>query len=129
LKLARRLRAEGTSVPIVFLTARGGLGDRVEGLDLGGDAYLVKPFELAELLATLWAVVRRGAGVRSARVEFGGGAGLLDASHRQVWWQGQTVGLTAREYALLETLVLSSCTSGSIQESRPGQHLRCWPSC
>lgn len=106
-ELARTLRAEGAEVPIVFLTARGALHDRVDGLDLGGDAYLVKPFELPELLATLRAVVRRGEGVRSARVAFGGGTGLLDARHRQVWWQGQVVGFTAREYALLEVLVLS----------------------
>ncbi len=105
-ELARRLRAEGQDTPIVFLTARGALEDRVEGLDLGGDAYLVKPFELPELLATLRAVVRRGEGVRSARTGFGG-SGLLDAKRRQVWWQDQAVGLTAREYALLETLVLS----------------------
>ena len=105
-ELARRLRAEGEDTPIVFLTARGDLEDRVEGLDLGGDAYLVKPFELPELLATLRAVVRRGEGVRSARVAFGG-EGLLDARHRQVWWRGDAVGLTAREYALLETLALS----------------------
>nr|WP_281416492.1 response regulator transcription factor [Deinococcus aestuarii] len=106
-EVARVLRAEDAEVPIVFLTARGALHDRVDGLDLGGDAYLVKPFELPELLATLRAVVRRGQNVRSARVAFGGGAGLLDARHRQVWWQGEVVGFTARKYALLEVLVLS----------------------
>ncbi|WP_161883166.1 response regulator transcription factor [Deinococcus alpinitundrae] len=106
-ELARRLREAGGQTPIVFLSARSALEDRVEGLDLGGDAYLVKPFELPELFATIRAVVRRGEAVRSARMVFGDGAGLLDASQRQVWWQGQVVGLTAREYALLETLVLS----------------------
>lgn len=106
-ELTKRLRREGTFTPIIFLTARSALDDRVEGLDIGGDAYLVKPFELPELFATLRAVVRRGEVVRSARVEFGDGAGLLDARQRQVWWQGQVVGFTAREYALLETLVLS----------------------
>ena len=106
-ELTRRLRSEGAQTPIVFLTARSALEDRVEGLDIGGDAYLVKPFELPELFATLRAVVRRGEVARSARVEFGDGTGLLDARQRQVWWQGQVVGFTAREYALLETLVLS----------------------
>ncbi|AZI44515.1 DNA-binding response regulator (plasmid) [Deinococcus psychrotolerans] len=106
-ELARRLRADDNRVPIVFLTARSALEDRVEGLDIGGDAYLVKPFELPELLATLRAVVRRGEVARTAQMPFGEGAGLLDARQRQVWWQGELVGLTAREYALLETLVLS----------------------
>ncbi len=105
-ELARRLRADGLETPIVFLTARGSLEDRVEGLDIGGDAYLVKPFELPELFATLRAVVRRGETATSARTEFGSG-GLLDTRHRQVWWHGAAVGFTAREYALLETLVLS----------------------
>jgi DNA-binding response OmpR family regulator len=106
-ELARNLRSEGVSTPIVFLTARSALEDRVDGLDLGGDAYLTKPFELPELFATLRAVVRRGETARSAQVEFAGGAGLLDTRHRQVRWHGEVVGFTAREYALLETLVLS----------------------
>lgn len=105
-EVARQLRIGGEELPIIFLTARGGLDDRVEGLDLGGDAYLVKPFELPELLAVLRAVVRRGAAVRSARIVFAGGAGLLDIAVRRLLWQGQTVGLTGREYALLEVLVL-----------------------
>ncbi|WP_288434218.1 response regulator transcription factor [uncultured Deinococcus sp.] len=106
-EVARQLRATGAELPIVFLTARGALCDRVEGLDLGGDAYLVKPFELPELLAVLRAIVRRGAAVRSARIEFAGGQGLLDVASRHLLWQGQPVGLTGREYALLEALVLS----------------------
>lgn len=106
-EVARILRSEGNLVPIIFLTARDALHDRVDGLDLGGDAYLTKPFELPELLATLRAVVRRGESVRSAQITFADGAGLLDARHRQVWWRGEAVGLTAREYALLETLVLA----------------------
>jgi len=104
--LARKLRADGLETPIVFVTARGGLDDRVEGLDIGGDAYLVKPFELPELFATLRAVVRRGEAATSARMTFGSG-GLLDTRDRQVWWHGTAIGFTAREYALLETLVLS----------------------
>ena len=106
-ELARRLRAEGVGSPIVFLTARGDLDDRVHGLDLGGDAYLVKPFELPELLATLRAVVRRGESAASARATFADGRGQLDARTGQVWWEGEEVHLTAREYELLETLVLT----------------------
>ncbi|WP_424952771.1 response regulator transcription factor [Deinococcus sp.] len=105
-ELARSLRADGLNTPIIFLTARSSLEDRVEGLDIGGDAYLVKPFELPELFATLRAVVRRGEAAMSARMEFGSG-GVIDTRHRQVWWHGVAVGFTAREYALLETLVLS----------------------
>jgi DNA-binding response OmpR family regulator len=106
-ELAQQLRAESVQTPIIFVTARSALDDRVRGLDLGGDAYLLKPFELPELLATLRAVVRRGEAARSAQVPFGEGAGLLDARQRQVWWQGAPVGCTAREYALLEALVVS----------------------
>lgn len=106
-ELARRLRAEGVGSPIVFLTARGDLGDRVHGLDLGGDAYLVKPFELPELLATLRAVVRRAESATSARATFADGRGEVDARTGQVWWEGEEVHLTAREYELLETLVMT----------------------
>ena len=74
---------------------------------MGGDAYLSKPFELPELLATLRAVTRRIETARSAQVAFASGAGMLDTRRRQVLWQGQSVGLTAREYGLLEALVLS----------------------
>ncbi|MCA9835322.1 MAG: response regulator transcription factor [Trueperaceae bacterium] len=106
-ELARSLRAEGIATPIVFLTARGELSDRVAGLDLGGDAYLVKPFELAELLATLRAVVRRGEQASSAKFSFAEGRGSIDSRTRQVWWKGEEINLTAREYAMLETLVLT----------------------
>lgn len=103
--LARRLRDEGVRTPIVFLTARGEVDDRVEGLDLGGDAYLVKPFALPELLATLRAVVRRGEEAASARVTFADGRGTLDTRTREAWWDDAPVRLTSREYELLETLV------------------------
>lgn len=106
-EIAGQLREAEVDSPILFLTARGEVSDRVQGLDLGGDAYLVKPFELPELLAVLRAVVRRRAAMCSARIEFAGGQGRLDTSGRQVWWQGELTGLTAREYALLEALTLS----------------------
>jgi len=106
-ELTRQLREAGQDTPVVFVTALGTLPDRVAGLDLGGDAYLVKPFELEELYATLRAVLRRKATALSAQVPFAAQAGLLDTRARQVWWQGEPVGFTAREYALLETLVLA----------------------
>lgn len=105
--LTHALRREAIATPIVYLTARGELEDRVQGLDLGGDAYLVKPFELPELLATLRAVGRRAEAAGSARLTFAEAAGRIDTRTRQVWWQGAEVGLTAREYELLETLALT----------------------
>ncbi|GGR26012.1 response regulator transcription factor [Deinococcus ruber] len=104
--LAHTLRQEGVNAAILFLTARGELEDRVQGLDLGGDAYLVKPFERAELLATLRAISRKGSEARTAQLGFGQGRGVLDASGRVVRWDGEEVAVTGREYALLETLLL-----------------------
>jgi DNA-binding response OmpR family regulator len=105
--LARRLREAGEEAAILFLTARDALPDRVEGLDLGGDAYLTKPFELPELLATLRALARRGEGQRRSRLAFAGGRGVLDARARRAFWDGAEVTLTGREYGLLETLALA----------------------
>ncbi|MBZ9713868.1 response regulator transcription factor [Deinococcus multiflagellatus] len=105
--VARELRAQGSAAAILFLTARGELTDRVEGLDLGGDAYLVKPFAMPELLATLRALSRRERGQGAPRVAFAGGRGLLDTVARTVVWDGQEVAVTGREYALLETLALA----------------------
>ncbi|ULH14525.1 response regulator transcription factor [Deinococcus sp. KNUC1210] len=104
--LAKTLRQEGVNAAILFLTARGELQDRVQGLDLGGDAYLVKPFERAELLATLRAISRKGSEARTAQLGFGQGRGVLDAAGRVVRWDGAEVAVTGREYALLETLLL-----------------------
>ena len=103
-ELARRLRAAGIDAAILFLTARSEVADRVNGLDIGGDAYMVKPFETLELLATLRAIGRKGS-ARSALLSFGGGRGSLDAAGRTVRWDGAEVAVTGREYALLETLL------------------------
>ena len=106
-ELARELRAGGAEVPIVFLTARGDIGDRVEGLDLGGDAYLVKPFAMPELLAQPRALSRRERGQSAPRVSFAGGRGGLDTVARTVTWDGQEVAVTGREYDLLGALALA----------------------
>lgn len=103
--LARALRLEGITTPILFLTARGELADRVEGLDLGGDAYLVKPFALAELQATLRALTRRGSELTGATVLFADGRGELRTATRSVTWDAKEVGLTGREYDLLEAML------------------------
>jgi two-component system OmpR family response regulator len=90
--------------PVLMLTARDALGDRVRGLDSGADDYVVKPFELSELLARLRAVVRRASGTATAVIEMGEVS--LDTTTRTVSREGKTVPLTAREYALLEFLAL-----------------------
>lgn len=104
--VARELRTAGVGAALLFLTARGELADRVQGLDLGGDAYLVKPFALPELLATLRALTRRERGQGTPRVTFAGGRGGLDTVGRTVTWDGEEAAVTAREYALLEALAL-----------------------
>ena len=102
--LCRRWRADGVKTPILFLTARDDVADRVRGLELGGDDYLVKPFAFAELLARVRALVRRGhAAPGSAELRVGDL--VLDPSRRQVRRCGQLIELTMREYQLLEYLV------------------------
>ena len=103
--LAREARAAGYRGPILFMTARDALEDRVMGLDEGGDDYVVKPFDLPELLARVRALLRRVHEARTSRITQG--ALTLDLVNRNVHWQGVPVGLSSREYALLERLVLS----------------------
>ncbi|GHF47074.1 two-component system response regulator PhoP [Deinococcus metalli] len=100
--LVRELRATGLATPVLFLTARDGVDDRITGLDAGGDDYLVKPFHLGEVQARLRALVRRGrAEVQSARVW----RDLrLDWTARTVSRAGTRVALTAKEFSLLEVL-------------------------
>lgn len=90
--------------PVLILTARDAIDDRVRGLDLGADDYLVKPFALAEFLARVRAVIRRGAGQAESLVRVG--PLEVDLARQTVSVDGQAVTLTAREYALLELLVL-----------------------
>ena len=99
----RLLRADGVWVPIIMVTARGAVEDRVRGLDAGADDYLTKPFSLAELLARLRALVRRDPVERPSVIEVG--SLRLDPAARQAW-RGQTeITLSAREYAVLETFM------------------------
>ncbi|MGA8009673.1 MAG: response regulator transcription factor [Thiomonas sp.] len=104
LSVLQALRQAGSTLPILILTARDALEDRVRGLDLGADDYLVKPFESAELLARIRAVARRQGG--QAQPVLSNGALELDPVTREVRFQGQTQRLTAREYALLHALLL-----------------------
>jgi two-component system copper resistance phosphate regulon response regulator CusR len=99
-EVCRELRAAGSSVPVIMLTARDAVEDRVEGLDSGADDYLTKPFEVAELLARLRALLRRGKSVRAERVAVADL--LIDTRAHAVSRAGRRVELTAKEYALLE---------------------------
>jgi two-component system copper resistance phosphate regulon response regulator CusR len=100
--ILKALRQRGTTTPVVFLTARDGLDDRVRGLDMGADDYVVKPFAWAELLARVRAAVRRSNGHTSATISV---ADLeIDTAAKSVRRAGRPVELSAREYSLLEYL-------------------------
>ena len=101
--VCRRLRADGIRSPVLMLTARDAVDDRVRGLDTGADDYLVKPFSFAELSARLRALLRRGPVGRAPVLAVGDLS--LDPSTRQVRRGGTEIGLSAREFALLETLM------------------------
>jgi two-component system OmpR family response regulator len=98
-----RLRAK-RKTPVLMLTARDGTRDRVRGLDTGADDYLVKPFDLPELLARLRALIRRSSGQAKADIEIGGV--VLNTRTRCASLEGERIVLTAREYAILEYLAL-----------------------
>jgi two-component system OmpR family response regulator len=102
-ELLRRLR-KTKKTPVLMLTARDAVRDRVRGLDTGADDYLVKPFELAELLARLRALIRRSASQAQSRLQIGDV--VIDTAARTVMRRGETIALTAREYTLLEFLAL-----------------------
>lgn len=102
-QVLERLR-QASAVPVLMLTARDAVPDRVRGLDGGADDYLVKPFDGDELVSRLKALIRRSAGRASGRIEV---AGLeLDLARRTVSRAGAEIALTAREYALFEYLAL-----------------------
>jgi DNA-binding response OmpR family regulator len=104
LTVLSRLRKLGKRTPVLILTARDAVEDRVRGLDLGADDYLAKPFEFEELLARLRALVRRKYGARDPQVQIGDLA--LDTTDRTASRAGKPLNLTAREYDLLEILAL-----------------------
>ena len=100
------LRAAGVGTPVILLTARNELGDRVEGLNLGADDYVAKPFFVEELAARIHALLRRLSGDRSSKLQVGNL--VLDRLERQVTCMGQAIELTAREFNLLEYLMRSA---------------------
>ena len=102
LEVCRRLRAEGTTTPVLMLTARGEPDQRVEGLDAGADDYLPKPYHFPELLARVRALLRRGPALASAVLHVDDLA--IDTRAQQVRRGGRHIQLTTKEYALLEYL-------------------------
>ncbi len=102
-EILNRLRKR-KKTPVLMLTARDGVRDRVRGLDLGADDYLVKPFNLVELLARVRSLIRRAAATPNPKATIGRVG--IDMAARTVSVDGATVGLTAREYALVEFLAL-----------------------
>jgi two-component system OmpR family response regulator len=101
----RRIRAAGASMPVLMLTARDAVDDRVRGLDAGADDYLSKPFSLAELLARVRALLRRGPGDFGARIALGNL--ILDTASQTLWREGSEIPLSTRESAVLEVLMRS----------------------
>jgi two-component system, OmpR family, copper resistance phosphate regulon response regulator CusR len=102
-EVCRQLRADGVRTPILMLTARDSVDDRITGLDSGADDYLVKPFAFGELLARVRALLRRDAPSRDATVRV---AELtLDPAAQRIDWQGRPLDLTAREYRILDVLM------------------------
>ena len=103
LEILRAVRSRGMKTPVLVLTARDSLQDRVTGLDSGADDYLVKPFDLDELLARTRAVIRRHGGRGQSEVAYG--ALSVDPVQRRVLFHGAEVELSPREFAVLEALM------------------------
>jgi len=100
--VCREMRAAGSAVPVLMLTARDAVADRIAGLDTGADDYLTKPFDLHELLARVRALLRRGPVLRTEAIQL---ADLtIDTQARRVRRAGRTIELTGKEYALLDYL-------------------------
>ena len=102
-EVLRHARSRGVQTPVLVLTARDGIDDRVTGLDIGADDYLIKPYEMRELLARMRAVIRRRDG--AAHSVIGNAAVQLDLTTREVLVEGERSQLSAREFALLHALL------------------------
>jgi two-component system OmpR family response regulator len=121
-EVLRRLRRRKAAVPVLVLTVRDAVEDRVVGLDLGADDYLTKPFELAEFEARVRALIRRAHGAAGAQLEHG--ALRLDVAGRRLFFHGQPVELSARELAVLEVLLLRE--GRVVTKQQIAEHLYGW---
>lgn len=104
IEVIRQARSEGLTLPVLILTARGNWQDKVEGLEVGADDYLVKPFHIEELMARLNALLRRSAGISTPVIEWGSLA--LNTASQSVTRSGKALDLTAYEYRVLEYMML-----------------------
>ena len=104
-EVLKRLRAQGKDLPVIFLTARDSISDRVTGLDLGADDYLVKPFDFEELLARIRVMTRKRSSHRTSLITIGDLT--IDTGSHQVTRGGQAIDLSAREYAILAYLAMN----------------------
>jgi DNA-binding response OmpR family regulator len=120
LNLCRRLRSHNLTTPVLMLTARDTLADKITGLDAGADDYMIKPFDLPELLARVRALLRRGQFTTSSGLQWG--ELRMNSDTYEVFYQDILLTLTPKEYALLEVLI----TSGRRVLSRPGIIDRIW---
>jgi two-component system, OmpR family, response regulator len=112
LEVCRRLRADGVTTPVIFLTARDGIDDTVGAFGVGADDYLTKPFHLKELIARIHAVLKRTAGsggdAAGRRPRLRAGVVELDEATHDVWSDGELVALSPTEYRLLRYLLLNT---------------------
>lgn len=118
LDVLRTLRGSGVAAPVLILTARGTLDDRIKGLDFGADDYLTKPFEVSELEARVRALLRRGAGRATSDVAFG--PLVLDIAGNSLLARGEPVDLSSRELSVLKVVMMSKgriVAKGQIAES------------
>jgi len=120
--ILKSMRSSGIDTPLLIITARDGIDDRVEGLDLGADDYLVKPFSFKELLARILAILRRQGGGAASLV--GNGEITLNLASHEATYRGKTLALSAKEFALLHTLVAHPGTIYS--RSQIEEHIYGW---
>ena len=107
-EVTRRLRAEGRSVPVLFLTARDALEDKVTGLTIGGDDYVTKPFSLEEVVARVRALLRRASATEPVGARLPYADLVMDEDAHEVWRGGEPVELTPTEFSLLRYLMLNA---------------------
>lgn len=122
LELLRRMRAAGNKMPVLILTARDAIEDRIKGLDGGADDYVVKPFDLHELAARLRALIRRSRGEAAPLLRVG--EAELDPAARRAVFQGKPLDLSTREFALLHELMLNA--GHVLSREQLGERLYAW---